>query len=94
VVWLNEYYGSVSPHRSAFSDLAVCRKHACKPHGTVASVRRHGRPISQSVFGIDADFRIHVVIAVDALELRRVRTVSWTFAGCFDEESKPRRVQT
>jgi hypothetical protein len=46
----------------------------------------HGRPISKNVFGADVDFRIHVVVAVDALELPHVRAVSWSFAGCFDEE--------
>jgi hypothetical protein len=40
----------------------------------------HGRSISKNVFGIDADFCIHVVVAVDSLELPHVRAVSWSFA--------------
>jgi hypothetical protein len=45
----------------------------------------HGRSISKSVFGIDADFRIHVVVALDALELRRVGAVPWFVARCFNK---------
>src|SRR5207244_2248465 len=40
VVWLNEYFGAVLPAGSLFRDMAVCRKHAGKVHGTVAVVRR------------------------------------------------------
>jgi len=35
--------------------------------------------------GRDADFRIHVVVTVDALELPPPRSMSWSFACCFDE---------
>src|SRR5260370_25356336 len=40
VVWLNEYFGAVLPAGSLFRDMAVCRKHAGKVHGTVAVMRR------------------------------------------------------
>jgi hypothetical protein len=50
VVWLNEYFGSVLPDGSEFKDLAVCRKHAGKVHGTVAIVRR-----TADTFGRDVE---------------------------------------
>src|SRR6266852_500669 len=50
VVWLNEYFGAVLPAGSLFRDMAVCRKHAGKVHGTVAVVRR-----TADTFGRDVE---------------------------------------
>src|SRR5271166_1175267 len=50
VVWLNEYFGAVLPDGSEFKDLALCRKHAGKVHGTVAIVRR-----TTDTFGRDVE---------------------------------------
>jgi hypothetical protein len=50
VVWLNEYFGAVLPAGSLFRDMAVCRKHAGKVHGTVAIVRR-----TADTFGRDVE---------------------------------------
>src|SRR6266849_8362545 len=38
VIWLNEYFGAVLPEGLLFRDMAVCRKHLDKVHGTVAVV--------------------------------------------------------
>src|SRR5437879_9091226 len=40
VVWLNEYFGSVLPDGQPFREMAVCKKHANKVHGSVRIVRR------------------------------------------------------
>jgi hypothetical protein len=40
VVWLNEYFGAVLQDGAPFRDMAVCRKHAGKVHGSVAIPRR------------------------------------------------------
>src|ERR1700724_689950 len=54
VVWLNEYFGAVLPAGSLFRDMAVCRKHAGKVHGTVAVVRRtadtFGRDVAEMIW--------------------------------------------
>ena len=50
VVWLNEYFGSVLPDGAEFRDMAVCRKHADKVHGSVAIVRR-----TADTFGRDVE---------------------------------------
>jgi len=50
VVWLNEYFGSVLPDGAEFRDMAVCRKHAAKVHGSVAIVRR-----TADTFGRDVE---------------------------------------
>ena len=50
VVWLNEYFGAVSQDGSPFREMAVCKKHAGKVHGSVAIVRR-----TADTFGRDVE---------------------------------------
>src|SRR5882762_10185890 len=50
VVWLNEYFGSVLPDGQPFREMAVCKKHANKVHGSVAIVRR-----TADTFGRDVE---------------------------------------
>ena len=40
VVWLNEYFGAVLQDGAPFREMAVCKKHAGKVHGSVAIPRR------------------------------------------------------
>jgi hypothetical protein len=50
VVWLNEYFGAVLPDGGPFREMAVCKKHANKVHGSVALVRR-----TADTFGRDVE---------------------------------------
>ncbi len=50
VVWLNEYFGPVLLDGAPFREMAVCRKHANKVHGSVAIVRR-----TADTFGRDVE---------------------------------------
>jgi hypothetical protein len=50
VVWLNEYFGAVLQDGSPFREMAVCKKHAGKVHGSVAIVRR-----TADTFGRDVE---------------------------------------
>ena len=50
VVWLNEYFGPVLLDGAPFREMAVCRKHADKVHGSVAIVRR-----TADTFGRDVE---------------------------------------
>jgi hypothetical protein len=50
VVWLNEYFGPVLQDGSSFREMAVCKKHANKVHGSVAIVRR-----TADTFGRDVE---------------------------------------
>jgi len=49
VVWLNEYFGAVSQDGSPFREMAVCKKHAGKVHGSVAIVRRTAETFGRDV---------------------------------------------
>ena len=53
VVWLNEYFGPVLQDGMPFREIAVCKKHAGKVHGSVAIVRRtadtFGRDVEQMI---------------------------------------------
>jgi CobQ/CobB/MinD/ParA family nucleotide binding protein len=50
VVWLNEYFGPVLLDGAPFREMAVCRRHANKVHGSVAIVRR-----TADTFGRDVE---------------------------------------
>jgi hypothetical protein len=50
VVWLNEYFGAVLEDGAPFREMAVCKKHANKVHGSVAIVRR-----TADTFGRDVE---------------------------------------
>ncbi len=50
VVWLNEYFGAVLPAGEPFREMALCKKHADKVHGSVAIVRR-----TADTFGRDVE---------------------------------------
>ncbi len=50
VVWLNEYFGPVLLEGAPFREMAVCRRHANKVHGSVAIVRR-----TADTFGRDVE---------------------------------------
>jgi CobQ/CobB/MinD/ParA nucleotide binding domain len=64
VVWLNEYFGAVLSAGSLFMDMAVCRKHASKVHGTVAIARR-----TADTFGRDVEEMIcHKMTFDEALD--------------------------
>ena len=50
VIWLNEYFGPVLLDGAPFREMAVCKKHANKVHGSVAIVRR-----TADTFGRDVE---------------------------------------
>src|SRR5258706_179572 len=49
VVWLNEYFGAVLPAGEPFREMALCKKHADKVHGSVAIVRRTADTFGRAV---------------------------------------------
>src|SRR6266700_7185382 len=60
VVWLNEYFGAVLQDGAPFREMAVCRKHANKVHGSVAIVRR-----TADTFGRDVEEMIRQKMTFD-----------------------------
>jgi hypothetical protein len=60
VVWLNEYFGAVLQDGSPFREMAVCKKHAGKVHGSVAIMRR-----TADTFGRDVEEMICQKITFD-----------------------------
>src|SRR6266700_5783314 len=60
VVWLNEYFGPVLQDGAGFADMAVCKRHANKLHGSVAIARR-----TADTFGRDMEEMISRKLTFD-----------------------------
>ncbi len=60
VIWLNEYFGPVLLDGAPFREMAVCKKHANKVHGSVAIVRR-----TADTFGRDVEEMISQKMTFD-----------------------------